>query len=108
MRVDELLAFLRERYALHIDRLIETVGFVPARIKDRHARRVNVRAFAYRLREIEFFRDLPDAYVTQTVRSWARLERCNLGGEAGPGGRGSRFVVAGAARTESAHVGGTG
>ncbi len=67
MRVDELLTFLRERYGLHIDQLPEGEGFGPASIEDRQALRANVQAFVSRLREIGFFRDLSDAYVTQTV-----------------------------------------
>ncbi len=67
MRVDELLTFLRQRYGLHIDQLPEGEGFGPASIEDRQALRANVQAFVSRLREIGFFRDLSDAYVTQTV-----------------------------------------
>ncbi len=67
MRIDELLALLRERYGLYIDRLPLGEGFGPPSIDDRKALRANVLAFTARLREIGFYRDLSDAYVTQTV-----------------------------------------
>lgn len=67
MRIDDLLAFLRERYGLYIDRLPPNEGFSAPSIDDRKALRANVQAFTARLREIGFYRDLSDAYVTQTV-----------------------------------------
>lgn len=67
LRIDELLTFLRERYGLYIDRLPPGEGFGPPSIDDRKALRANVQAFTARLREIGFYRDLSDAYVTQTV-----------------------------------------
>jgi hypothetical protein len=67
MRVDELLAFLRERYGLYIDRLPPGDGFADPTITDRAALRENFVAFTSRLREVGFYRDLSDAYVTQTV-----------------------------------------
>jgi hypothetical protein len=67
MRVDELLAFLRQRYGLYIDRLPEGDGFEKPSINDRQALRKNVEDFKTRLREIGFFQDLSDAYITQTV-----------------------------------------
>ena len=66
MRVDEVLTFLRTRYGIFIDRL-PADGFGPASIADRGALRQNAAAFTNRLREIGFYRDLSDAYVTQTV-----------------------------------------
>jgi hypothetical protein len=74
MRIDELLAFLRQRYGLYIDQLPEGEGFGPASIEDRQALRDNVTAFVSRLREIGFFRDLSDAFVTQTVIPRYRIE----------------------------------
>lgn len=74
MRIDELLAFLRQRYGLCIDQLPEGEGFGPASIEDRQALRDNVTAFVSRLREIGFFRDLSDAFVTQTVTPRYRIE----------------------------------
>lgn len=67
MRIDALLRFLRERYGLYIDQLPPGEGFGAPSIDDRQALRQNVQAFTARLREIGFYRDLSDAYVTQTV-----------------------------------------
>lgn len=67
MRIDDLLAFLRERYGLYIDQLPPGDGFGLPSIDQRKALRANVQAFTARLREIGFYRDLSDAYVTQTV-----------------------------------------
>ena len=67
MRIDDLLTFLRERYGLYIDQLPTGEGFGSPSIEDRKALRANVQAFTARLREIGFYRDLSDAYVTQTV-----------------------------------------
>jgi hypothetical protein len=67
MRIDDLLAFLRERYGLHIDQLPPGEGFGAPTIDERKALRSNVQSFTGRLREIGFYRDLSDAYVTQTV-----------------------------------------
>jgi hypothetical protein len=67
IRVDELLRFLRERYGIYIDRLPQGDGFDEVSMEDREALRGNVEAFKNRLREIGFYRDLSDAYVTQTV-----------------------------------------
>lgn len=67
MRIDDLLAFLRGRYGLYIDQLPPGEGFTTPTIDERKALRSNVQAFTGRLREIGFYRDLSDAYVTQTV-----------------------------------------
>lgn len=67
MRIDDLLSFLRERYGLYIDQLPPGEGFATPTIDERKALRSNVQAFTGRLREIGFYRDLSDAYVTQTV-----------------------------------------
>lgn len=67
MRIDDLLAFLRGRYGLYIDQLPPGEGFITPTIEERKALRSNVQAFTGRLREIGFYRDLSDAYVTQTV-----------------------------------------
>ena len=67
LRIEEVLLFLRERYGLYIDRLPPGDGFGAPSIQDRAALRENVAAFTARLREIGFYRDLSDAYVTQTV-----------------------------------------
>lgn len=67
VRVDELLTFLRERYGLYIDRLPDVDGYSEPSIIDQQALRRNVTTFKSRLRDIGFFQDLSDAYVTQTV-----------------------------------------
>lgn len=67
MRIDDLLRFLRERYGLYIDQLPQGEGFGMPSIEERKALRQNLQAFTARLREIGFYRDLSDAYVTQTV-----------------------------------------
>ncbi|MFY1574769.1 methylation-associated defense system protein MAD7 [Verrucosispora sp. WMMD703] len=74
LRIDELLAFLRERYGLHIDRLPPGDGFGSASITDQQALRGNLAAFRSRLREVGFYRDLSDAYVTQTVTPRYRID----------------------------------
>lgn len=67
LRIEELLAFLRERYGLYIDRLPSGNGFAGASVADQAALRLNSTAFRDRLREVGFYRDLSDAYVTQAV-----------------------------------------
>jgi len=67
IRVDDLLTFLRQRYGLYIDRLPAGDGFSAPSIEDRQALRENVAAFKARLREVGYYRDLSDAYVTQTI-----------------------------------------
>lgn len=77
MRVDELLVFLRERYGIFIDQLPRSDGFATTSIENRRALRDNVRAFTGRLREIGFYRDLSDAYVTQTITPRYRITAGN-------------------------------
>jgi hypothetical protein len=67
IRIEELLEFLRERYGLYIDCLPSANGLRQPSILDRQALRQNVETFKTRLREIGFFQDLSDAYITQTV-----------------------------------------
>ncbi len=67
LRVDELLTFLKERYGLFIDALPDTDTFCEPAIDVNKALRDNLVGFKRRLREIGFYRDLSDAYVTQTV-----------------------------------------
>jgi len=76
VRIEELLAFLRNRYGLHIDRLPES-GQVNSSILDRRALRLNLEAFKRRLREIGFYEDLSDAYVTQKVSPRYAIRRNN-------------------------------
>ncbi|MBK8463952.1 MAG: hypothetical protein IPL36_13360 [Nigerium sp.] len=62
--IEGLLGILRNRYGLYIDRLPPGQD---ATILDQRALRLNVEAFKRRLREIGFYDDLSDAYVTQKV-----------------------------------------
>jgi hypothetical protein len=74
LRIESLLTWLRERYGLHIDRLPRGDGFAAPSIEDRAALRENTSAFTDRLREVGFYRDLSDAYVSQTVTPRYRIE----------------------------------
>jgi len=74
VRIEELLAFLRNRYGLHIDRLPEGAQ-ANSSILDRRALRLNLEAFKRRLREIGFYEDLSDAYVTQKVSPRYAIEK---------------------------------
>ncbi|MFH0726667.1 MAG: hypothetical protein V2B19_10015 [Pseudomonadota bacterium] len=76
VRIEELLSFLRNRYGLYIDRLPEN-GQTKSSILDRRALRLNLEAFKRRLREIGFYEDLSDAYVTQKVSPRYAIERSN-------------------------------
>lgn len=67
LRIDELINFLRERYGIVVDSLPPGDGFGEPTIDDRRALRTNFDAFKSRLRELGFFQDLSDAYVTQTI-----------------------------------------
>lgn len=67
IRIDEFLELLRERYGLHVDRLPDGDGFGPAIVTDHAALRDNRVAFVARLREIGFYSDMSDAYLTQTI-----------------------------------------
>jgi hypothetical protein len=67
LRIEDILLCLRERYGLYIDRLPLGDGFDTPSIQDRTSLRENVAALTARLREIGFYRDLSDAYVTQTI-----------------------------------------
>ena len=74
IRIDELLATLRERYGLYVDRLPAGDGFDVASITDQQGLRANRDAFVARLREIGFYNDLSDAYLTQTIAPRYRIE----------------------------------
>ena len=67
IRIEELLGFIRERYGIYVDRLPEGEGFEHPSITDREALRANTEAFKSKLREIGFYQDLSDAYITQHV-----------------------------------------
>ena len=82
LRIEDLLTRLRERYGLHIDRLPCGDGFGTPSIEDRGALRDNAAAFTKRLREVGFYRDLSDAYVSQTVTPRYRILPPGLDGGA--------------------------
>jgi len=84
LRIDDLLTWLRERYGLHIDRLPHGDGFVTPSIDDNAALRQNSSAFTDRLREVGFYQDLSDAYVSQTVTPRYRIEINAVGGKGEP------------------------
>ncbi|MDT0468734.1 methylation-associated defense system protein MAD7 [Streptomyces gibsoniae] len=67
LRVDEFLALLRERYGLYVDRLPRADGFTGDQLDDQAALRENRAAFIHRLREIGYYQDMSDAYLTQTI-----------------------------------------
>lgn len=73
IRVDDLLAFLRNRYGLYIDQLPPMDGFTTPSIQDGEALRANKEAFKEKLRDIGFFKDLSDAYITQNVSPRYRI-----------------------------------
>jgi hypothetical protein len=83
IRIEEVLEFFRSRYGIYIDRLPPNDGFGEPSITDREALRENLGAFKNRLREVGFFRDLSDAYVTQTVKPRYSIgKRSETGGDA--------------------------
>lgn len=65
LQIEELLVFLFERYGICIDRLPESSQ--GSSILDKRALRLNLEAFKRRLREIGFYEDLSDAYITQKI-----------------------------------------
>lgn len=67
IRIDELLTFLRQRYGIYIDQLPPGDGFGVPSIDDRQTLRQNLQAFVERLREVGYYKDLSDAYITQTI-----------------------------------------
>ena len=73
IQIDRLLVFLRDRYGLYIDALPSGEGFEEPSIADREALRQNKISFKNKLREIGFFQDLSDAYVTQHVTPRYRI-----------------------------------
>ncbi|MCC2523578.1 methylation-associated defense system protein MAD7 [Vibrio coralliilyticus] len=83
LRVDELLTFLQSRYGIFIDSLPETDVFAEQSITVSAALRANLAGFKRRLREIGFYKDLSDAYVTQTVSPRYVIERVQNVSEVG-------------------------
>jgi hypothetical protein len=76
IRIDDLIQFLSARYGIYVDRLPERFDSIGSpSILDRQALRGNFEAFKTRLREIGFFQDLSDAWITQTVTPRYRIEK---------------------------------
>ena len=73
IQIDRLLTSLTERYGLFIERLPVGEGFGEPSIQDQQALRRNREAFKNKLREIGFFQDLSDAYITQHVTPRYRI-----------------------------------
>jgi hypothetical protein len=90
IRIDELLLFLRERYGIYIDCLPPNDGFGKPSIIDQQTLRTNREVFKTRLREIGFFQDLSDAYITQTVTPRYTITAQNSSGAGGSGSKGGK------------------
>jgi hypothetical protein len=86
IKIEDLLVFLRERYGIYIDLLPTGEGFSEPSIEDREALRQNKTAFKAKLRDIGFFQDLSDAYVTQHVTPRYRIEKESASGAMQTGG----------------------
>ncbi|WP_098023496.1 hypothetical protein [Streptomyces sp. st115] len=67
LRLDEFMDTLRTRYGLHVDRLPADDGFPTAGFEEQAVLRANAEAFTTRMREIGFYSDLSDAYLTQVI-----------------------------------------
>ncbi|MBA4496310.1 hypothetical protein ACFO25_16780 [Paenactinomyces guangxiensis] len=76
LRIEELLEFLRERYGLYIDRLPKDQQN-SKNVLEQRALRLNLEAFKKRLREIGFYEDLSDAYITQKVSPRYKIQETN-------------------------------
>jgi hypothetical protein len=66
IKIEDLFTFLRKRYGLYIDQLPENLHN-KCSIEDRQSLRLNLDIFKRRLREIGFYEDLSDAYITQNI-----------------------------------------
>jgi len=86
IKIEDLLVFLRERYGIYIDGLPTGEGFSEPSIEEREALRQNKAAFKAKLRDIGFFQDLSDAYVTQHVTPRYRIEKDSANGAMPTGG----------------------
>ncbi len=73
LQIEELLVFLFERYGICIDRVPPSSQ--GSSILDKRALRLNLEAFKRRLREIGFYEDLSDAYITQKVTPRYQINR---------------------------------
>ena len=86
IKIEDLLVFLRERYGIFIDMLPMGEGFGEPSIEEREALRQNKAAFKAKLRDIGFFHDLSDAYVTQHVTPRYRIDKDSANGATLTGG----------------------
>ena len=80
VRIDELLEWFRKRYGIHVDRLPKGDGWEEPGINELRALRDNAQAFRRRLREIGFYEDLSDAYITQVVSPRYEIAETSSGG----------------------------
>ncbi len=67
LRVDEFLTELKTRYGLYVDEFPPGDDLGHRGFADEAALRTNRNAFVARLRQIGFFTDLSDAYITQHI-----------------------------------------
>ena len=81
MRVDAFLALLRSRYGLYIDRIPDGDGFTGAHLDDQAALRANSAAFLHRLREIGYYQDMSDAYLTHRHPQVRHRRHCTDGSQ---------------------------
>jgi hypothetical protein len=72
IRVDDFIEWLQNRYGIHIGNL---PGDSESSITDLEALRINVQNFKARLREIGFYTDLSDAYISQVIRPRYYIEQ---------------------------------
>ena len=78
LRIDELLGTLSERYGIHIDSLPKIDNFAEESINVRKTLRENLVGFKQRLREIGFYKDLSDAYISQTISPRYEIEKSQV------------------------------
>ncbi|MGY4992649.1 methylation-associated defense system protein MAD7 [Streptomyces sp. 900105245] len=67
LRLDEFMDILRRRYGLHVNQLPVDDGFASIGFEEQAVLRSNAEAFTTRMREIGFYSDLSDAYLTQVI-----------------------------------------
>jgi hypothetical protein len=67
IRIEELITMMKDRYGLYLTEFPANGAFSEPTISDRQALRENEKALKRRLREIGFYKDLSDAFVTQVI-----------------------------------------
>ncbi|MFD3451722.1 hypothetical protein ACFWVC_06035 [Streptomyces sp. NPDC058691] len=67
LRLDQFMDILRRRYGLYVNRLPVEDGFASVGFEEQATLRSNAEAFTTRMREIGFYSDLSDAYLTQVI-----------------------------------------